>query len=117
MLLAAARRFATFLGLTAGITVVGALAFAGLGGVGIARAVSVAFYLAGSGLVLIGFFLGLRGPIKVELLDHSGIGRRKLRIASPEERTTSVNDSVIIAVVGLVLVGLGVAADSRYPLF
>jgi hypothetical protein len=117
VLVAATRRFAVFLGLVAGATVIAGLVYAGLAGVGVGRAVSVALYLAGSGLVLVGFFLGLRGPIRIELLDHKGIGRRQLRIASREERSTSINDSVIIAVVGLVLVGLGVAADSRYPLF
>ena len=117
MLIAATRRFAVFLGLVAAATVIAGLVYAALAGVGVGRAVSVALYLAGSGLVLVGFFLGLRGPIRLELLDHKGIGRRTLRTVSPEERSTSINDSVIIALVGVALVGLGVAADSRYPLF
>ena len=104
MLRAALRRFLVLLGACAGIT------FAGSVGLGLA------FYLVGSFLLLAGFFVGNRGPVRPKGQGPSLFGARFMRWATPLEREESLNESALYVVVGFLLIVLGVAADSRYRL-
>jgi hypothetical protein len=122
MLAAAARRFALLFGaLTAGIVLVSA--FLGLAlGSSLSRAVSLGFYLTGTFLLVAGFFLGNRGPARLRGQPGEegvwGLGRRKgVRLATPEEQAEAVSTTTIFVTVGVLLILVGVIADSRYSLY
>jgi hypothetical protein len=118
MLRAAFRRFATLLAGTAGITVVVSLAIGLLLGASLGRSVAVGFYLVGCGLIVIGFFIGNRGPVR-----HKGeggfllFGSRSLRWATPEEREDTLASSAVFVVLGCLLIVIGVLADTKHSLF
>ena len=118
MLLAALRRFLTLLAATAGVTAALSVLFGSLTGASIGRAVSLSFYLVGSFFLIGGFFIGNRGPVRPK----SDVGipfraARAVRFATPAEREETINTSAIFVTLGLALIVLGVAADSRYRLF
>ena len=122
MLVAAARRFALLLGgLTAAIVMISALFGLALGA-SLARAVSLGFYLTGAFLLVAGFFLGNRGPARLRGQPGDegvwGLGRRKgVRLATPEEQAEAISTTTVFVTVGVLLILLGVAADSRYSLY
>ena len=117
MLAAAARRFLVLLAgvalSTAGVSLLLGLAAGSSPG----RALSLGFYLVGSFLLVAGFFLGNRGPVRPKgkaVLPL--IGPRLMRWATPEERDETINESAVFVVLGFALLVLGVLADSRYRL-
>ena len=63
---AAFRRLTGLLVLAGGTTLLISLAFGLLIGESVSRAVSVGFYLVGSFLTIAGFFVGNRGPVRLE---------------------------------------------------
>jgi hypothetical protein len=115
---AALRRFFGLLVLASGITLAGALSFGLALGADAWRAVSVGFYVVGSFLLVAGFFVGNRGPVR--LRGEGGtpflFGSRFVRWATPEEREESINLSAVFITLGLVLILVGVVADTRYEL-
>lgn len=117
MLLAAARRFLLLLGAIGGGAVVVGLLFGALLGAPANRSASLGLYVAGSFLLVGGFLLGNRGPLR---RDDDGSGaptiRRALRRATPEEVRDSVNMTVLLVLLGFVLLMVGAAVDSRYEL-
>lgn len=118
MLLAALRRFLVLLVRAGGVTVVGSLAVGLLAGASVSRSLSVGFYCIGSFLLLAGFFVGNRGPARPK--GEAGawlLGPRMLRWATAEEQAEALNLSAVFIVLGVALIALGVAADSRYELF
>jgi hypothetical protein len=119
MLVAAARRFLALLALAAGTTTAGALLFALLGGFGLSRAISLGFYLVGCFLVIAGFFMGNRGPVRAkdERPGFLFLPSHRRRWATRDENEAAINDSAIFVTLGFALIILGVAADSRYDLF
>jgi hypothetical protein len=116
MLRAALRRFLILLGGAAGITFALSVALGLAFGAAFTRAVSLGFYLAGSFLLVAGFFVGNRGPVRPKGQGPSLFGARFMRWATPVEREEALNESAIYVVIGFVLIVLGVAADSRYKL-
>ena len=80
------------------------------------RLISIGFYLVGSFLLVAGFFVGNRGPVRPKGQGPSLFGARFMRWATPLEREESLNESALYVVVGFLLIVLGVAADSRYSL-
>lgn len=115
---AALRRFGKLLAGTAvGIAVVAALAGLLLGS-SLSRSISVAYYCVGSFLLVAGFFIGNRGPLRMkrETQDSSFFGPRVMRHATLEEREDSLNNSAVFVALGLALIVLGVLADTRYRL-
>jgi hypothetical protein len=126
MLRAAARRFLTLLVVTAAITSAVSLALGLLIGSSASRSVSVGLYLVGCFLLVAGFFVGNRGPARLRNPEDEGgaiggmfgvgIGRRRLRWATLEEREEAISNSAIFVVLGLALILLGVFADSRVQL-
>jgi hypothetical protein len=117
MLLAAARRFLVLLVLAAGGAIVVGLAFGSLLGASANRSMSLGLYLTGSFLLVGGFLLGNRGPMRRV---GEGIGdltfTRGLRRASPDEVRESINMTVLFVTLGFILLLLAVAIDSRYRL-
>jgi hypothetical protein len=115
---AAARRFSLLLLASVGGTALLALPFGLLGGGSVARSVSVAWYIAGSILLLSGFFVGNRGAARPEGEGWFAFSlRRNVRWADPEEQHESISLSAILVTLGFVLLVLGAAADTRYNLF
>jgi hypothetical protein len=110
---AAIRRFVVLL---AGISVVtGMLSLLGglLGGASVERAVTVGFYLVGSFMLVAGFFIGNRGPVRPKGIGPMFFGSRIMRWATPLEREESLNESALFVALGFVLILIGVAVDSR----
>ena len=122
MWVAAGRRFLGLFLLASLITLAIALGIAVPLGAGVSRAISVAFYSVGSFLLISGFFVGNRGPVRLKRSrsgDEGGpflLGSRFVRWATPEEREETINLSAIFVVLGFVLILVGVVADNRYEL-
>jgi len=110
---AAIRRFSVLLAGIAGIT--GLLSVLGglLGGGSVDRAVAVGFYLVGSFMLIAGFFIGNRGPVRPKGTGPMFFGSRIMRWATPLEREESLNESALFVALGFVLILIGVAVDSR----
>jgi hypothetical protein len=114
---AAGRRFLGLFLLASAFTLAASLAIGLPLGADLARAVSVGFYCVGSFLLVSGFFVGNRGPVRLKR--ESGVsllGSRYMRWATLEEREESLNLSAIFVVLGFVLILIGVVADTRYDL-
>jgi hypothetical protein len=118
---AALRRLTGLFVLASTVTVVGALVFGIALGADARRSLSLAFYLVGSFMLVAGFFVGNRGPVRLRGTrgDAGGqfyLGSRFVRWASPSEREENINLSAIFVVLGFLLILIGVAADNRYDL-
>ena len=125
MLVAALRRLAFVTVLAVGVTVVLALLLGLLIGASVNRALTLGFYLVGCFLLVVGFFVGNRGPARVKgedtvgatLLPIPGAGTRRLRWATLTEQHETINNSAIFITLGLILIVLGTAIDTRHSLF
>jgi MFS family permease len=114
---AAARRFAILISVLVTGTAVLATVIGLLFGASISRSVSLGWYIVGSILLILGFFVGNRGPAR-----HKGEGpmtpfslTRWVRWATPEEQHESLSLSAVFILLGFVIIVLGVLVDSRYP--
>jgi hypothetical protein len=117
MILAAARRFVLLLGAIGGASVLIGLALGLLLGASANRSVSLALYVSGSFLLVGGFLLGSRGPLRRDDAGGGGFSvRRTLRRATPDEMRESVNLTTVLVLLGFVLLMLGAAIDERYQL-
>jgi hypothetical protein len=119
LLRAALRRFLVLLVIVSASTAVISLLVGLASGASLNRALSLGFYMVGSFLLISGFFVGNRGPSRLRRGSDAipFFGGRMLRWATPEEREEAINLSAIFVVLGLALIILGIAADSRYKLF
>jgi hypothetical protein len=125
MLVAALRRLAFALVLALGVTVVLSLLLGLLIGASVNRALTLGFYLGGSFLLIVGFFVGNRGPARVKgedtvgptMLPIPGAGSRRLRWATLGEQNETINNSAVFISLGLILVALGAVIDTRHSLF
>jgi len=101
-----------------GLTAVIAALLGLLIGAPVSRAVSLGFYGVGSFLVVVGFFIGNRGPIRARGDETALLGMfpMKRRWADAEEHSGTINDSALFVSLGFVLIILGVAVDTRYEL-
>jgi hypothetical protein len=113
---AAARRFAILLGsVSAGIVAISYLSGLALGSTA-NRSISLGFYMVGAFLALSGFFFGNRGPVRAVGEERSWRVGRGLRRASREEQEEAVATGALLALLGFVLLAIGIAIDSRYQL-
>jgi hypothetical protein len=88
-------------------------------GSSLSRSVSLGYYLSGSFLMIAGFFIGNRGPLRSKREPGGGgliFGPRVVRPATYEEREETINTSAVFVALGFVLIILGVFADDRYRL-
>jgi hypothetical protein len=76
-------------------------------------------------LMVVGVLSGARGPLRsaspndpseAASIFGMGLGRRRLRKATDEERREAVSGAMLFLVLGLLLVVLGVVADSKAKL-
>jgi hypothetical protein len=124
LVVAALRRLLVLVLIASAITAAFALALGALVGSSPARAVSLGFYAVGCFLMVAGFFVGNRGPARVKsespgagFLPFPLFGARSMRWATAEERDEAINMSAVYVTLGLLLVLVGVAIDSRHSLF
>jgi hypothetical protein len=124
MILGALRRLAVAALLAAAVAAAGSLLIGGLLGASLTRSLSMGFYIVGCFLLVSGFFVGNRGPIRIESETAGGpvtpltmFGARKLRWATLGEQNESIGNSAVFIVLGFVLVIVGVVIDSRHSLF
>ena len=114
---AAGRRFLGLFLLASGITLAASLAIGLPLGAGVSRAISVGFYCVGSFLLVSGFFVGNRGPVRLKRdVGVPLLGSRYMRWATPAEREETINLSAIFVVLGFVLIIVGVLTDTRHEL-
>lgn len=116
MLVAAGRRFLYLLVVVGGGAVALAIAAGLLLGSSVNRSASLGLYLSGAFLLVGGFLLGNRGPLRRAGDDGPVAFGRSVRRASPDEVRESVNLTVLLVVLGIVLLALGAAIDDRYEL-
>ena len=119
MLRAAARRIVVLLAGLAAATAVLSLALGAAAGAAVDRSISLGFYIVGSFLLVGGFFVGSRGPLRS--VGDQGLlgfwGRKAVRPVTPTERREEINATVIYILVGLFLLVLGIVTDSRVRLY
>ena len=119
-LLAGAKRFGFLLVLAVFGTAILSLAVGALFGASVSRSVSVGYYVVGSFLLIAGFFVGNRGPVRVKGDPGAGVLgiflNRRLRWATGQEQFESMNLSVVFVALGIVLIVLGIVTDTRYSL-
>jgi hypothetical protein len=111
-----------FLGV-GGLTVLLSLMFGALAHAPLQRSIAVGFYLIGCLVLVFGFFVGNRGPLRHDRDDEQdrpslvGLIPRGVRRATVEERKEAVSVSVLFIVLGLSLIILGALSDSAHKLF
>lgn len=116
----AGKRFAKLLVGIAAVTAAISLAIGLALGASVSRSVSVGFYIVGCFGLIAGFFVGNRGPVRVQ--GDPGVGvlgvfrNRRVRWATGQEQFESLSLSVLFVAVGVVLILLGVVTDTRYSL-
>lgn len=118
MIRAALRRLAVLVaGSALGIGVLAALVGLALGS-SFWRSVSLGYYLTGCFLLIAGFFIGNRGPLRAKRESGGSLffGPRVVRRATIEEREETINNSAVFVGLGFLLILLGVLADDRYRL-
>lgn len=120
LLAAALRRFVFLFGVVAAGTAAVSLAIGALFGAGISRSISLGFYGVGSFLLISGFFVGNRGPVRVKgdpgFALFGAFKDRRIRWATGSEQAESLNLSFVFVALGVLLIVLGVIADTRYKL-
>jgi hypothetical protein len=107
----------TLLAGIAAATAVVSLALGAATGAGINRSISLGFYVIGSFVLVAGFFIGNRGPARLQGEEHGGLlGPRRVRWATREERVVTLNESAIFVSIGFLLLLIGVLVDDRVRL-
>jgi hypothetical protein len=118
MILGALRRFGLMYGAVGGFTVVLSLAFGALAGASLSRSIAIGLYLVGSLILIFGFFVGSRGPLRHDNSDGGfSLLPRGIRRATVQERSEAINVSALFVALGLGLIVLGVLSDSSHRLF
>jgi hypothetical protein len=113
---AAARRFFTLLAVVAGAVFLCALSVGLIIGSSLNRAIAVGFEAFGCLLLVLGFFVGNRGPVRSKDEAAPYFGPRFLRWATHDEHQSTIAESAIFIVVGVILVMIGLVIDKRYSL-
>ena len=116
MWVAAARRFLTILGVLVGAISLGAVSIGLILGTSLNRSIAIGFEAFGCLLLVLGFFVGNRGPVRTKGEASPFFGPRFVRWATAEEHTSTIAESAIFIVLGLLLIVIGLAIDSRYNL-
>ena len=115
-MVAAGCRLGAIFGIILGSTVVGSLLIGWLLGSEPQRAVSLGLDVVGAFFLVIGFFIGVRGPFRLGGSPDQGSAHRFVRVAEPDERVETINLSALFVTMGFALVLAGFALDPRYNL-
>jgi uncharacterized membrane protein len=124
-MLDAARRILLLVAVVAGITAAVSLVAGALLGAELERSLAIGFYIVGCFLIVLGFFAGLRGPLRPRGGDDGderdavgglfgiGISSRGVRTATTEERADSLATAWLFLGIGAALIALGVLVDPQ----
>jgi hypothetical protein len=112
----AARRFLVLLGATSGAVAAVAVGVGAAVGASLNRSLANGFEAFGCVLLVLGFFVGNRGPVRTKGDAVPFFGPRFLRWATPDEHKSTIAESAIFIVLGLLLVVIGLAIDKRFRL-
>ena len=123
-MLTAARRLVVILAVVLGVTACMSALFGLLAGSSLSRSVSTGLYLVGCFLIVLGFFSGVRGPVRprAKVDDDAppvaaafGVGAfwSGVRTATEGERSDALTTAWLFLVLGVGLVLAGVLVDSR----
>lgn len=125
-MLAGLRRLAVLFGATALGVGLAAIAVGAALGSTAGRSISVAYYVVGAFLLVLGFFAGTRGPLRPRSAEEPdpvtglfgvGVATRGARRATHHERRDSVATAAIFLGLGVWLILLGVLVDSDVRVF
>lgn len=117
VVLAGLRRLVLMFAAVAALSSVGGLAIGALAGYPLGRAVPVGLDLGGALMLLVGLFVGIRGPVRLH--GQAGVplfGSRRVMWLTPREREEKLNASAVFVVLGLLLILLGLVSDTRVRL-
>jgi hypothetical protein len=124
MIRAALRRLLGLVVLAGGVTAAGSIALGAATGASVERSLALGFYAVGSFLLIAGFFVGNRGPVRVRSESPGAgfaffamFGSRRLGWATRDEQEEAISHSALFIVLGFVLVFIGVAFDNGHRLF
>jgi hypothetical protein len=107
------RRFLTVLAMASVVAAIVGIVLAALAGESADRGIAIGFYVVGSLLLVGGFFVGNRGPVRATGAGGLPVlGARFLRWATREELDEAINASAVYVSLGFALILLGVAAES-----
>jgi hypothetical protein len=113
VLVAGMRRFSTILGGVALGTGVISLFVGFVAGADLTRSLAIGYYLVGATLLIGGFFVGNRGPVRAKRNQPIPLfGTRFVRWATAEELDEAINTSAVYVSLGFALILVGVLADS-----
>jgi hypothetical protein len=113
VLVAGVRRFLAILGGVAAVTGIVSLAVGVLAGADLTRSLALGYYLVGAVLLIGGFFVGNRGPVRAKRNQPIPVfGTRFVRWATTEELDEAINTSAVYVSLGFALILVGVLADS-----
>jgi hypothetical protein len=126
-MVAAARRIGFLVGgAVLSIGLVGGAIGAALGS-GFTRAATIALYVVGCFLIVLGVFAGLRGPLRPKGTDEDreplgslfgyGLSASGIRVATSDERTDARATTWLFIVIGAALVVAAVLLDPRTDLY
>ena len=114
MLRAAARRFAILFGALAGGVALCSVAIGLIGSFSLNRALANGYEGFGALMLVLAFFIGNRGPVRLTREAHPLFGPRFLRWATPEEHSRTIPEAGFFLVVGVLLIVIGLVIDDRY---
>jgi hypothetical protein len=125
LLRGALRRIAVLVVVVVSLTAVVSLVIGALAGANLLRSIAVGFYVAGAGVLIVSFVIGVRGPLRPEweqgqdghIPATRGLLPRSVRRATPDERSESKRNSVGLFLFGLALVLIGAGFDPTRHLF
>jgi hypothetical protein len=119
----AARRIVVLLGVVLGITAAAGTLVGLLTGTSVTRSVSVGFYIVGCFLIVLGFFSGLRGPVRPRGKEEGerplgailgiGVFSSGVRTATSDERTDALATAWLFLLLGATLFVAGIVVDTR----
>ena len=119
MLRAAFRRILVAVAIIVGATAAVSAALGALAGANILRSIATGYYVIGAAVLVGSFALGVRGPMRAEVLEENNEAtptpmrpfRRRRRKATPEERAESKRGSLGLFALGIALLLLAAAVD------
>lgn len=113
VLVAGLRRFLFIFGVAAVAVGVVSVVIALALGARLTRSIALGYYLSGATLLIGGFFLGNRGPVRAKRNEPIPIfGARFVRWASREELDEAINTSAVYVSLGFALILVGVVTDT-----
>ena len=107
------RRFLAVFGIAVAAVAVFSVVVGIIVGARLTRSIALGYYLSGAALLIGGFFVGNRGPVRANRNQPIPIfGTRFVRWATPEELDQAINTSAVYVSLGFALILVGVLADT-----